>query len=410
MKYVLVAIVVLTTAVSPLADWGYPEHNDVVVLGRHNHDQFLKDFDMAVVAYTTAWCEHCKELETQYSNAALYFKDHHVRVPLARIDCTRNEEFCSEHLIPSYPYIKLYIRKYPISYYGPRTSKGIQSFLRKILRRTPSPVSSYQDMIAARAVTGQRTRALLMFLGLRNGRDYFYFDLACKLSSYYKCLFTDDTYIRNQFSLEEDDRVVIWKKNDRKIVVKEQIKNFDKLEEFLFHKRYPGLKPLGEDFKSKVVRGGRNALILFTETSKHQSVREFEAGIKQYRRNIFCSFASLDEPDNQLFMKLSSIFGIEKYPTVVFAESIHEYSFRKYRLEGAVTAEKVKKFVEGVWANQIEPYLRSEDPPKENPGPVKVAWIDEGVSGLFVPEGGQVRREAGCSVHSLARLSGLRRG
>jgi hypothetical protein len=63
-------------------------------------------------------------------------------------------------------------------------------------------------------------------------------------------------------------------------------------------------------------------------------------------------------------MKLSSIFGIEKYPTVVFAESIHEYSFRKYRLEGAVTAANVKKFVEGVWANQIEPYLRSEDPPR----------------------------------------------
>jgi hypothetical protein len=225
MKYVLIALLAMAAAVRPLADWGYPEHRDVVVLGRHNHDQFLKEYDMALVAYTTAWCEHCKELEVVYSEVALYFKDHHIRVPLARIDCTRNEEFCSEHLIPTYPFIKLYVRKYPISYYGPRTANGIKSFLQRILRRVPATVASYEEIQAMRTTRSRRTTALLLFLGLRNGKDYFYFDLACKLSSYYKCLYSDDSDIRNKFSLESDDRVVLWKKNNRKIIIRQQIKN-----------------------------------------------------------------------------------------------------------------------------------------------------------------------------------------
>jgi hypothetical protein len=255
--------------------------------GRHNHDQFLKDFDMAVVAYTTAWCEHCKELESQCTqNAALYFKDHHVRVPLARIDCTRNEEFCSEHLIPSYPYIKLYIRKYPISYYGPRTSQGHSILPQKDTQKDSlaSVCLRRYDCDARTSEQANEPEHFSCSSDSETAKIIFTSIWPANSAVTYKCLFSDDPYIRNQFSLEEDDRVVLWKKNNRKISRQTTNKNFDKFEEFLFHKRYPGLKPLGEDFKSKVVRGGRNALILFTETAKHQSVREFEAGYQTVQK------------------------------------------------------------------------------------------------------------------------------
>jgi len=42
-----------------MADWGYPEIDDVVILNPSNHDKFLRDFDEVLVYYFLPDCKYC---------------------------------------------------------------------------------------------------------------------------------------------------------------------------------------------------------------------------------------------------------------------------------------------------------------------------------------------------------------
>jgi hypothetical protein len=58
-----------------MADWGYPEIDDVVVLKAANHDQFVNDFDEALVYYHLPKCKHCARMDKFFGALALEYKE-----------------------------------------------------------------------------------------------------------------------------------------------------------------------------------------------------------------------------------------------------------------------------------------------------------------------------------------------
>lgn len=58
-----------------MADWGYPEIDDVVILNSSNHQQFLNDFDEALVYYHLPKCKHCVEMDKFFGAMALDYKE-----------------------------------------------------------------------------------------------------------------------------------------------------------------------------------------------------------------------------------------------------------------------------------------------------------------------------------------------
>lgn len=54
-----------------MADWGYAEINDVVILTPLNHDQFLRDYEEALVYYHLPKCKYCIIINKFYEKLAL---------------------------------------------------------------------------------------------------------------------------------------------------------------------------------------------------------------------------------------------------------------------------------------------------------------------------------------------------
>ena len=58
-----------------MADWGYPEINDSVILTPNNHDNFLNDYEEVLVYYYLPKCKYCKVMDLFFSDLAIDYKE-----------------------------------------------------------------------------------------------------------------------------------------------------------------------------------------------------------------------------------------------------------------------------------------------------------------------------------------------
>ena len=119
------------------ADWGFPEDSDIVMLDIFSHDRFIAEYPEAMVYYFIDDCAHCVDFKPIYSRLALDFKETKKRIPLANFDCTEHTSFCSEQLIPVFPFIKFFVKQHPIIYSGKREYKPLHKYLKYMTIRKP---------------------------------------------------------------------------------------------------------------------------------------------------------------------------------------------------------------------------------------------------------------------------------
>jgi len=133
-----------------MAEWGYMEENDVVSLTKATHDQFLDDYEFAVITYMSPTCHVCKNMKDWFHDLGLYFKEYKIRTPIAMIDCNNYPEYCRKFNIPVFPEMRLYIKKHPLSYHGERNRESFQKWIEHRLSHVPDKLSTVQDIYKLR--------------------------------------------------------------------------------------------------------------------------------------------------------------------------------------------------------------------------------------------------------------------
>lgn len=120
-----------------MADWGYAEINDAVILTPGNYESFLREYEEVLVYYYLPDCKYCKVMDEFFNELALEWKERDTRIPFAKFDCSRHLDFCEDHAIPIFPYIKFYIKGHPLVYSGERTQAALDEYIEDILEKTP---------------------------------------------------------------------------------------------------------------------------------------------------------------------------------------------------------------------------------------------------------------------------------
>jgi protein disulfide-isomerase A1 len=374
MEKVLLLTLFLINSSKGMADWGYPETKDVVILQRHNHDQFIRDFELKVVQYSSPSCKHCNEFDHSYSKLALYFKDHKSRIPFAKVDCSENEEFCKDHLIPVYPFIKLFIRKHAISYYGPRTEAGLKKFIKTVLLRTPKRVQSLDELqlLTSKVQKGKKYLKILYF-GRIDEKGYHFFDLACKSNEKLICRYTSDKNLATQAGLHDNLRLIAFKTKGKKTFYRPKKISFELLEEFFFDLLHKKVHEIGPVFRRKVIDGGSDSLILFVKQLDDPIVKKYEKTVRSIRNKLPCFIASPDSGDQEIVVSLMKVMNIVTFPTIVLAQHIHDLTFIRFVYKYQLEKTHLNQFLQNVWQKKLLPDLISEAIPDAAPGPIRVS-------------------------------------
>ena len=109
-------------------DDGFYGGTDVVSLTDGNfHSEVIDSDELWFVEFYAPWCGHCKALKSDWSTLATQMNG---KVNIGAVDCTENQQTCSEFGIKGYPSLKFFgeNKEQPQAYEGGRDLPSLSAF------------------------------------------------------------------------------------------------------------------------------------------------------------------------------------------------------------------------------------------------------------------------------------------
>ncbi|PHZ16998.1 protein disulfide isomerase [Rhizopus microsporus ATCC 52813] len=337
--------------------------SDVLSLTDKTFDQSVLGQDLMLVEFFAPWCGHCKALAPEYEKAATTLKSKNI--PLAKVDCTENEDLCQKHDVRGYPTLKVFRKGEAAEYKGARKADGIVSYMEK------QALPSVTEVTASNFDEFKKTdRVVIIAYAKDDASKETFQTLADKnRENFVFGLVTDEAVAKEHKVTEFPSLVVYTQFDDESTFTKPGEFKYDELLEFIKVNSVPLLDEIDASNFQTYAETGLPIAYLFhdNEESKNTIVKEAKALAEKYKGKI--NFVHIDakkyggHADNVGLKQQFPAFSIQ-----------HLDNGAKFPLDQtlAVTRENLERFVDDYVAGKIKPHVKSAEPPAENNGPVKV--------------------------------------
>jgi protein disulfide-isomerase A1 len=341
----------------------------VLVLTDANFDEELKSHDKILVEFYAPWCGHCKKLAPEYVKAAEALAKENPPIYIAKVDATVQKELAAKYEIKGFPTLKWFVNQQPTEYKGGRTADEIINWIKK------------KSGPATREVTGselnslkESTNVLVAFFGDASSNEF---------KEFQKTADADDksSYVHAGADAElpsgaSRPGVVVFRKFDEPYVVFSGKFTNEEIQEFVSKSSVPSLIEFSDQYIEPIFQQQKPALFLFinkadaehakllnvfTQASKELKGKIFfsHSGVKDGIQQRLGEFVGVSDKDLPRLMIVGfSGEGVDKY---VYSGNIHE-----------ITVQDIDKFVTGFTSRTLSKFLKSEEIPTDNEGPVRV--------------------------------------
>ncbi|KAJ3187108.1 protein disulfide-isomerase precursor [Gaertneriomyces sp. JEL0708] len=361
----LLSAFAVTAAYSALGVYAKDAASDVVVLTKSNFDSVAKD-PISLIEFYAPWCGHCKALAPEYEKAATELKG---TVPLAKVDCTVEEEVCRDHGVEGYPTLKVFRNGESSPYKGQRTADSIVSYMQK--QALPSVSTVTEDTF--KHFSESDKVVVVGFFEDTKSTEYKAFEAAAEsLRDDYVFGAASDKALLEAQGIKAPG-VVLYKKFDEGKNVFEGKFATDAIQKFVKANGTPLMDDISPNNYATYVQSGLPLAYLFINNDEQRAKvgPAVEAVAKQFKGKV--NFAYIDATK---FGQHGVSLGLkEQWPAVVISEPAKstKYPFDQSK---EITTANIESFVKDFVSGSIKPFLKSEEVPESNDGPVKVAVLN----------------------------------
>uniref|UniRef100_A0A0R3RV38 Protein disulfide-isomerase n=1 Tax=Elaeophora elaphi TaxID=1147741 RepID=A0A0R3RV38_9BILA len=345
---------------------------DVMEFTDSDFKEGIKPYDVLLVKFYAPWCGHCKKLAPEFEKAATKLLQNDPPIHLAKVDCTEEKKTCDEFSVSGFPTLKIF-RKGELAqdYDGPRVAEGIVKYMRGQAGPSAAEISTPQEfekMLEADDVT-----ICGFFEGDSKLKDSF-LKVADTERDRFKFVWTSNKQILESNGYNDD--IVAYQ--PKKFHNKFEPNGFkydgnydtDKIKEFLLHETN-GLVGI----RTSENRYQFDQLPMFVVYSKIDY--ELDPKGSNYWRNRVLIVANAYK--RKAYFAISNkddfSFDLDEFGLADRKDTKPLVAARskkgKFFMKEEFSVENLRKFVEDVVNDRLEPHMKSEEPPEEQ-GDVKV--------------------------------------
>lgn len=361
--------------------------DDVVDLSSYSTSGFkteLEQYDVALVEFFAPWCGHCKRLAPEYAKAATELKSNDPPVPLVKVDCTSDlgKDTCQENGVNGYPTLKIFKNgEFAQEYNGPRDADGIVKYMKSQSGPASREYKSF-DELKQRLANAKDVVVVGVFNSESDTLAKKFHKAAGKLretvtfAHVYTGVASDSISVLNEVlpSAVEDSIVLV-----RPAILKNKFEesaiaydDSDSLDEFI-KANYHGL--VGHRTQSNVADFNAPIVVAYYDVDYVKNAK----GTNYWRNRVLKVAKEIGSKDVTYAVSNNVLFGGEleefgadstKEAPVVTAR---DKDNKKYIMKEKFSMDAFKQFVEDFLAGNLEPFIKSEELPEDNSGPVKTA-------------------------------------
>lgn len=355
-----------------LAFLGVVYSSDVIELTDSNFGSRIKTMDLALVEFFAPWCGHCKRLAPEYEQAATTLKKNDPPVPLVKVDCVgEGKDTCSKHGVSGYPTLKVFrggeVQK---DYDGPREAKGIVSTMKKQAGPSSKEVADVETM---EKVLGGFDAVLVGYFTSDSDMKSEFLKAADSLRDQYRFAHTSDEAVMD--AQGHKDEIVLYRPNRLKSKFEESKfvysgsasrSSIEKFIEENIHGLVGHMTADNEDsFKKPLAIVYFNVDYTLNPKGTNYWRNRVLKVAKDFKDKLNFAIASKSE-----FSREMESFGDREKEEVLVA--VKNYAGAKFVMPDKFSVDNFKQFVTDYLDGKIKPFIKSEDVPDDNDGPVKV--------------------------------------
>ncbi|EIE22882.1 protein disulfide isomerase [Coccomyxa subellipsoidea C-169] len=368
MKWAVLGLLCLSLVIA-----GTQAEEAEVVLTVNGEDEFnkaVKDSEFLLAEFYAPWCGHCKSLAPEYEKAAQSLKESGSKIVLAKIDATldENKVMSTKFGVQGFPTLKIFRNgnlDKPSDYAGPRDAAGIVSYLEKVSGPPSKELKTKEEV--AEFKEAHDPAVLGVFSGADAAEFKAFEGAADGLRSDFDFAHTFDASLVD----EEAPAVVVVKSYDEPVVVFEGKFGDAEISGFVEAATTPKLVEMDQSPKNKkalsrIFADQAKPKILALDAKNEKKFRDILTHVSSKRADRFNTLWT----DPSANPQVAKYFGLEdsELPAIAIHDAQNDGKFfLKNAKPGAVN-----KWLDDWEAGKIEKFIKSEEAPKDNSGPVKV--------------------------------------
>jgi len=334
--------------------------SEVTALNENTFDDHIKNNELTLVEFYAPWCGHCKALAPEYDRASILLSG---QSSLAKVDCTEHRDLCEKYEVQGFPTVKLFRNdgSEPVDYDQARKAEAIVTFMKKQKQPAYVEIKSKQELedfvddpeivVVAFVAQGDKT-ALDTFVAV-----------AKALRNDYAFAFSSDLSL----SPSKAKAAVLYRKFDEPTVTHSGEWAEEALTTFIKSAAFPLVGEIGPENYQKYLERGFPLAWFFVHKDNDKAVLATAAEVAKDFKTISCVWL-----DGVRWADHAKTFGLSGTTPGIVIEDRDNRKNYVFAQDKAVNADTLRAHFQGFIDKTLAPTVKSEEPPADNNGPVKV--------------------------------------